>query len=262
MRQYFLGSLTQEESDAIDLRIISDPEFGSAVVAAETELVEDYLDGRLTDEESALFDENYLITPERRKNVQAVIALRSVADRHSRTGDQRVKESTQLSLWDRIRSMVQIPVFAAALILAIVVGGYFYLAGGGSSQLQSEYAALNRSDLSNLDDYRALSNITVLPGNLRGSSAPAKQPNISGERILVRIVLTPELRESSAFNVSVKGATGQLLRFEGLRSYAIGGGRELRLLLPAKSFGSGTYKLEVSTVERPELPTSYDLGIE
>src|SRR5687767_981172 len=77
IRKYLLGSIPEHEDDEISLRVIADKDFTERLDHAENELVEDYLDGLLSDNDGRLFRENFLTSPERHKLLQEIMLLRA-----------------------------------------------------------------------------------------------------------------------------------------------------------------------------------------
>ncbi len=67
IRKFLLGSSSEIENEEIGVRLISDEKFGDRFDQAESELVEDHLDGLLSNEEEHLFRGYFLVTPERRR---------------------------------------------------------------------------------------------------------------------------------------------------------------------------------------------------
>lgn len=269
LRRYFLGDLSETESDEIELRLISDADFEGDMIEAETELVEDYLDGALSDSESKLFEENYLVTPERRKNVQESAMLHSFARQKMADGGTNADIAVRpglgpVSLLDRIRAVFPLPVAAAAILLIAAVLGYFFLLGGGpDASLQTEYTALNRQDLSDLDKFRSMPGFTALPGNLRGGGGAAKLTGLSGESVFVRLALPVEWKDKHTVSVRLLRSNSPLLVLDPVRTYANTGGAEIRLLLPVKLLSKGSYRIEAVVNEPPStMLVSYDFSVE
>ena len=263
LRRYFLGQLSEADADHVDLRIIEDPDFESEMLAAEQELIEDYRDGELSDEERRLFEENYLITPERRKNLVAYSVLSEVsADRGRKSAASSPGTISTGSFFDRLQNLIPIPVFAAAVAVVVLVGGYLLVVrNSSSSAVQTEFAALNRGDLSQLNELADLPVVTVFPGSTRGGPA-AKVTSKGGGRMLVRVALPPEFADASSLNAKVSTGRTEILSLDGVRVYSSEKGRELRLLLPSAVLPAGSCDISVSRPERPDAPISYTFTVE
>src|SRR5258708_29298201 len=80
LRRYLLGDLNDEVTlDKIELRLISDGEFADWVTVAENDLIEGYLDGDLSAEDTERFIRHFLISPERKQQLRLTENLRKLA---------------------------------------------------------------------------------------------------------------------------------------------------------------------------------------
>jgi len=112
LRRYLLGTSSDEERHALE-----DGYFESAAALekmedAEDVLVESYLDGSLTADERAAFEQHYLASPLRRRRVEVTRGLRPPAVRWNWT-----------SGWSGLG-------LAAAAVLAVTIAGLVWLTGG------------------------------------------------------------------------------------------------------------------------------------
>jgi hypothetical protein len=70
LRRYLLGIADAAEIEEVELRIIEEATFANEMYLAETELIEDYLEGSLTGAEREMFEKYFLSSDERREHVQ------------------------------------------------------------------------------------------------------------------------------------------------------------------------------------------------
>lgn len=63
IHRYLLGDLPEEEQSALEQVFLDDGEVFEQVWAAENDLVDRYVRGKLTPAEKHLFEENYLASP-------------------------------------------------------------------------------------------------------------------------------------------------------------------------------------------------------
>ena len=80
-RKYFLGDLESVEAEAVELEMISKPELEPELQLAESNLIEDYLEETLEPLEKKAFEQNYLITEERQKQVEIIRQLKIYSQR-------------------------------------------------------------------------------------------------------------------------------------------------------------------------------------
>lgn len=265
IKRYFLGTLPADAAEEIELRLMSDEEFEAIVIAVENELVEDLLDQEMSEDDARDFNENYLVTDERVKNLVTVALLRKYAKANAQTAVTIARAKTANdSILDKIRSVLAgIPAVAyAAGILMIVgaAGAYIWFGRSTASErLQTEYNALNQGDLSDIDKFRALPLITAVPGTLRGADSSIKV-NADGSAF-VRLALL-DLKDHAIFNVSLGRGGAVLLKLDAIRAYAAGEGREIRLLIPTKLLEKGIYQITVTPASIPDSPVVYTFRVE
>jgi CHAT domain-containing protein/Flp pilus assembly protein TadD len=75
-RNYFLGKSSSSEVKALELEIISDSKIEAELQIAESALIEDYLEESLDKTDQIAFEEKYLITKERREQLEIIRQLK------------------------------------------------------------------------------------------------------------------------------------------------------------------------------------------
>jgi hypothetical protein len=83
MARYLLGDLPETEQIAVEQEYFTDPEKFEDVWAAENDLVDRYVRGRLSRGERELFERNYLQSPKHRERVALARKLLEAADRQA-----------------------------------------------------------------------------------------------------------------------------------------------------------------------------------
>jgi hypothetical protein len=116
IRRYLLGELDEEPAATLERDYFADGEFFDRLWAAEHDLVDDYLAGRLSAHERDRFERHYLASPAHRERVAAARALRS----HGATpGSPAVAAPAS---WTALRRPTWMAAVAAALVL-FALGG-------------------------------------------------------------------------------------------------------------------------------------------
>ena len=67
-RKYLLGQLSDDQQSNFEQRLLSEDELSQEFDVTTEELVEDYLDRRLTQQESEWFEQNFLASPEGKRS--------------------------------------------------------------------------------------------------------------------------------------------------------------------------------------------------
>jgi anti-sigma factor RsiW len=78
MRGYVLGALSEENREGLDAQLLADPAMLRAVRDAEEQLIEDYLDGTLAEDEASYFERHFLTVAENRQSLQDACVFRHV----------------------------------------------------------------------------------------------------------------------------------------------------------------------------------------
>jgi len=127
MRRYFIGDLSQEEQERLEDLYLVDQAVFEELNAVEDDLIDSYVRGGLSQDETRKFEAAYLTSPKRRERVEFARALLQVAAEAAQTFSV-----PRVSLWERLRSAfsvrLEIPGWAlAAAGLAIVIAGSWLL---------------------------------------------------------------------------------------------------------------------------------------
>jgi CHAT domain-containing protein len=76
LRRYLLGELNEEEQQAVEEKLLEDDGLFDSVLAAEDELIDEYVDGALSPGERESFEGLFLSVPERQRKLSFAMALR------------------------------------------------------------------------------------------------------------------------------------------------------------------------------------------
>lgn len=151
--RYLLGDLPEEKLAEIEDRAFQDRQFLDEILATESDLIDEYVRGGLSDSRRRLFDSRFLASAERRRKVEFARALASV------TSETAVVEKESLpavarahvSLWDSLAAFLRGLSPAARLSFAtagllIVIGGLWAVTETIRlrAQLQAEQQARQR----------------------------------------------------------------------------------------------------------------------
>lgn len=256
-RAYFLGQLTDDESAAVELNIISDASLEDKLHLAESELIEDYLEEMLAPDEKDLFDKNFLRTPERQKRLDFLRLLKNHAKEVSQTKEIGSLETEKKpSLFDALKNFFSlklnpVPVLVAVLVLVLAAGfswRFFFYNPEQSEFAQMEKAVheLNQKDFSNPSEYENYSNLRLISGNLRssGNKNSLAENNLTGE-VFLRLTLPIEINSDRFYTATIIKDGKSALTLNQIRTYQNNAGREIRLLLPSSILKKGEYQIEL-----------------
>jgi CHAT domain-containing protein len=129
IRRYLLGDLDDGEREAFERRLFADDGFLEEILAAEDQLIDDFLTADLTAEEAAMFEKNFLVTEERRRKLRLGKSLRTYASKSRAAGTKPVRSSQRWNWGEWFSPLRLRRVAVAAVILIAAVGiwrGFFY----------------------------------------------------------------------------------------------------------------------------------------
>ena len=147
LRRYLLGTVTDAARQDLETRLFSDDRiFWERIAIAEDELVSDYVQNGLSQEERQDFEKHFLCTDERRSKVEFASALHT----HARTTRPVAQEQPahRESRWAWLRRPMLSPAWAAAaaaLLLVVVQVPRFVSssAGDAGQEITSKVALPN-----------------------------------------------------------------------------------------------------------------------
>ncbi len=251
--RYFLGTTTNAEDEEIGVRIIEDMSFADEMSQAEIDLIEDYLEGGLTDSETELFEQQYLVSDERRERVREIALLKRYA-RGAQTSAS-VEPVAKNIPWFR-RFTVLVPVFG--LVIIAVIAGLLLVGDKGGS----DYAQLNRQ---NLRDPSVIGNaqvVEITPGTYRsGTPGPVIVVGGDSPAVLFRLPLNFSVDPNTIYDASIDHDGRKVFTVDGVRLYMEGGTLEARVLAPREVLSTGTHHIRLVRRESDNAPVVYTFEI-
>ena len=155
LKRFLLGNVTSEEEAQLEDRLFDESDFVRQLAVVEEELIDDYLCGRLTDDERVRFESHFMARRQapgqsdkadvRREQLLTIKALKRYAANSTRGSDVRIGENRpDFGHWMRafFTRWWSAPVFAALLLVAGfgIWRAFFY-----KSPLDEGLAALSRA---------------------------------------------------------------------------------------------------------------------
>ena len=271
IRQYLLGNLEQKEIEELDLQVISDDGLEEKFIAAEHELIEDYLEETLSPDEKELFRTNFLISQERKKLLQDISLLKKYSKNRSSEGKTNIETTKDSNGFFRsLKSFFSISLSPAAAGFALLFIGLAALGiwqiflADTRSPLEKEYAVLNERDLSNSAEFSGISNASLFPGKFRdtGAAENLKEKNLS-ERVFLRLALPFEIESTAVFKFTLEKDEKAIFKQNLVRVYQnAAGGKEARLLVPKSVLTKGQYQIKLEDASGRDLTISYRIEVE
>ena len=267
LKQYLLGNLSSPETEAIDLRIISDENSEEVLLWAESELMEDYLDEILSPSEVKLFKENFLVSPERRAQFEQIALLRNYArNAAAKESVRKLSKTPPDNLLEKLKNYLTMNwrlTTAACALFVIGLVGIFYFTANRPTASEKEFAALNQKDLSNLAEFESSAALSLISGVYRNSGGLQKMPEPqSGEKILFRLALPVQSAAPDKFRVELVKDGKTVFTQNQLPFYSNPNGQEIRLLLPSSALKKGIYQIKLTKENAVESNFAYGFAVE
>ncbi len=273
LKNYFLGNLPESVIDEIELRVIGEENFTETLQMAEDDLLEDYLEAKLTVSQRELFEKNYLTTAERRGNLQIFAMMRrdaagliGEAGKPCLPGDEKPGFLQKFTDFVKLSSR---PIFACAMLIIVggVIGIWLYRSQsvGEFAALEKKYETINQQNSSGSGDFTQSPALVLIFGNLRsvanGGSNKIAANNLKGNQ-LFRLVLPPEIRSVSDYSVKILKDRQVIFTQNRIRSVGNQSGQEIVMLLPAEILNKGQYVIELEDTQKNGSPIPYLFSVE
>jgi hypothetical protein len=267
LKQYLLGDLSDKESEIIDLELISDDSLEEKLLIAEHEVIEEYLEGTLSQNEIELFQKNFLISPQREKLVAEIAGLKRFA-RKSLTKKlspdlinnkdpgliYKIRKFLTLQPAMGVLTIVLIGLFFGAICLTV----FYESAGDNLTPLEMEYAELNKKDFNDLEKYKGYSRLNLISGSTRSfeNGKNFSRENFSN-KVLISLALPANVGFEEVFKVEVEQNEKVIFTQNNISTYKNPNGEELRILLPKSIFKAGDYIIRAKNNKASEIVYSF-----
>lgn len=267
LKQYLLGNLNEIETEKIDLKVISDESFEEKLLIAEHSLIEDFIEKNLSPKELKLFYTNFLISPEREKMVEQIVALKKFAQSEisTETNAEIDEDSDEGFFPNLFRTLSLQPLNAVFAVL--LIGAFFGVIwilyqsdnfGFGSDPLEVEFAKLNEKDFSEVEKYKDLSNLSLTSGVSRSTekTITLQKDNLTKE-VLIRLALPSKTDSKERFEIKFLNGETEIFRQNLIRPIVNPKGEELRFLVPSSRLTKGEYLISAKGEKTPEIIYSF-----
>lgn len=265
-RRYLLGDLPPPETEAIDLQIIFDGSLEEKLSWAESELMEDYLDETLSPMETGLFEQNFLISPERIAQVKQISLIRNYARHAAKTVPEKACVTAPESFFEKLKNFFSLNLRPLTAVSALVVVGLFavfYFTTNNQTASEKEFAAINQKDLHDLAEFKSLANLNLVSGVFRDSGSVHKlSAEKLTEKVLFRLALPVQSSAPDKMKAELVKDEKIIYTQNNLPFYSNPNGQEIRLILPSTDLKKGTYQIKLTKETAPESSFVYNFAIE
>ncbi|HKY44091.1 MAG TPA: hypothetical protein VJM50_13480 [Pyrinomonadaceae bacterium] len=267
LREFLLGKTADEELERIENLFLTDSQARERVLALEQELVEDYLENNLTQEDKARFLLRYAQTDEQRRQIRITRTIKDWALREAMSPQPAPTASSVWSrFWSRLRAK---PLIVVPIAVMIVIATVLAVVWINSQRKQRKHRAIQQelTQLNSPTNLREvppqMTSLDLRPVTLR-SDAPQTELKT---RANIHIV---ELRLPWIKPERYRIYQAELRAVGGDDSYTIPGiqaendGTFIRIRVPARILNRGHYRIilrGISSDGSPGLAEEYSFAV-
>jgi len=258
-RRFLLGAVDDSERERIESLFIIDTETQETILIAEDELIEEYLEGSLSESEAAKFLGQYARGPRQRRKLRIAKSIREFAQAEAMRGEtprsplQKVRNF--LSLGWPIDRRVYIPI-GVAVATVLVVGAVWLVQWNNhrirfnnlQAAIEQELTELNGPS-SRRDNPNKVFSLVLPSVSLRSINSPAEVRPQAVYSIVELHLLWPHQAESGSY-VAVLGRVGGSEKFtvENLQAETNPAGKVVRLRFRTHSLTPGLYRVSLNAM--------------
>ena len=264
LRRYLLQELDETEQEQVEMRLLTDKEFGRHLAIAQDDLIDDFVTAKLSDHEVERFQKYYLITPERQKKVGFATALDQYV-----TGREPSRKTGALG--DLLAFIYARPLKTAISVagLILVIGAALavalYIQRRQDRDLRQEFVRVNRPEETDSTSLLVLkqssvnTHVLILRQNVVREDAESRKVEVTSGVVLVRLLLEVGEGTYDRFNGALQTSNGQnLATVEDLKAREESGALFVVVNIPSELLTQGDYQLRLTGIGSDSRAT--DLG--
>lgn len=270
-RRFLLGYLDEGEHQIVAERLTTNAAYLELVLQAESELMEDYLGGQLSEEERKRFDKYVLTNRQQADQLNLMKALRASATVRAASNSPplvaTIEPASTLTLrwfnpsWAS-SSAVKLSITAIVLVIVAVVGTIIVwrdqTSGIDSARLSEELIKLNARQSLNANAIYNGFIIGPLKGGLVRDDQEVKAFTIPRAEKLGQLRLQIGADDYQSFQAVLLTAENQeLFTLPNLTATNMSGERVVVIYLPAKILTPGDYQLRLSGLTQNNQPVYF-----
>ncbi|HEX6718254.1 MAG TPA: hypothetical protein VF088_14145 [Pyrinomonadaceae bacterium] len=255
IRKYLLGYSDADIAESIEQRLVGNSEYLQEFLIVTDELIEDYLDGSLSEPDVTRFETHFLTTPHRHRRLEMAKALseRAMSDVNSDTKttdhNKNVARITPLPLPTHRRQYWQLAAAVTVVVFAGLIASTILRNRSPAGELQAELGRLNGPGSEG--PAGPLVQLTIAPTTVRGLGEDRRvvvEPDT--QTVVVRLVLADKMYDS--YQAALQTVEGnELGKTPPLKPISGDEGRFIEVRLPAKRLESQNYQIKLSGLTAP-----------
>ncbi len=268
LRQFLLGNLEEVERQRIEKLFISDSDWKQRILTAEEDLIEDYLEGALSETQRHQFLAQYASTPQhlRRLQITRLIIEQAKSEINSQIPipTEVDKGAGFFSKFWPLNVRIMIPAIAV-LTIAIVAGIVFLVQFGNKRSPEARQRAAIERELAELNSPESSSRVSahiislVLPPVSVRSANSNNEVTLSPDTQLIELRLIWLLKEYSSYRAVVhRVGDSEHYTISNLKLLKDQSGRAVTVKIPTRILRRGLCQIELSGVDQGAVEPSQE----
>ena len=250
LREFLLGKLADEELELVENLYLTDSQTRERVLALEQDLIEDYLENSLSEEDKERFLARYADTDEQRRKLRITKSIKNWAVTEATT--TQATAASKVSLWTRLRlkPIVVVPI-AVAIALAVVLAIVWL-----NSRIEKKKHFAVEQELALLNSPTGVREfpprmipLELRPITVRGAETPPEINSRSENRIVELFLPWIPKERYPAYRAEVRPpGDGEPFTIPNLQAENDDGGYKIRIRLPSHSLRRGSYRIQLTGI--------------
>lgn len=258
-RRFLLGAVDDSERQQIESLFLIDPETKETILIAEDELVEEYLEGSLSESDTARFLDHYAYGPRQRRKLRIVESIQEYGR------EEALRDQSENSFLQHLHNFISrhgpryrrlyVPIAVAMATVLVVIAVWLVQWNNQRMRDQNLRLAFEQQ----LKDLNAASSLSenppqmlslILPSvSLRSVKSPAEINPQAAYRIIELQLLWPQKEEAQSYRAILRRVgDGENFMITNLHAERNPVGKVVRLRLPAERLAPGTYQISLSAI--------------
>jgi len=261
LRQFLLGNLEEVERQRIERLFISDAEWKQKILTAEEDLIEDYLEGSLSEPQRQQFLSQYAATPRHIRRLQITKLIKQHAKAEADVGRAPAQTTKPVGFFAKLWPLnLRIMIPAAAVLAIAFLAGIIFLVLFSSGRrspeatqrasIERELAELNSPDRGGQVAARSVS-LVLVPVSVRSAGSGSELTrNPDTQVVELRLVWMPKEEYSNYRAVLRHVGDSDQFTINNLKLLKDQTGRAVIARIPAHVLRRGLYQVNLAGVDQ------------
>lgn len=251
IKSYLLGNLDDSRRIQLEERLLNDGELFEELLISEDELVDQYVAGRLTDDERGRFESHFLVTADRHRKFQFGQTLNKYLELNDVSDAAVMPDARRFWMYQNRPALwpIRRPLVAISLVAIICLG------------LAAVYWTITRRDAASSSPRHV---VAIVPGATRSEGAGLQRVQIPLHTETVELRLPVSHIKYEKYVAELRSGGGKVTELPSATTYEDQGQKLVVFLVEADQLPSDDYHLKLNGINsagEPEFIDSYPFRV-